>query len=92
LKEHIKEKLHPVLVQNALINMSFGTRFEVQRHLVTRGFHKGFIQGGDLGDDEDEDSIEGLGTTGDGMNELISSLIQGAIRSEIISTDEEPNE
>jgi hypothetical protein len=76
------------------LNMSFGTRFEVQRHLVTRGFHESFIQGGDLGDDEDEDSVEGLGVTGDGdgMKELISSLIQGAIRGEIISTDEEPNE
>jgi hypothetical protein len=76
------------------LNMSFRTCFKVQRHLVTRGFHESFIQGGDLGDDEDEDSVEGLGATGDGdgMKELISSLIQGAIRGEIISTGEEPNE
>jgi hypothetical protein len=73
------------------LNMSFGTCFEVQRHLVTRGFHESSIQGGDLGDDEDDDSIEGLEATGDGMKELISSLIHGAIHGEIISTDEEPN-
>jgi hypothetical protein len=62
--------------------------------LVTRGFHESFIQGGDLRDDEDEDSVEGLGATGDGdgMKELISSLIQGAIHGEIISIDEDPNE
>jgi hypothetical protein len=76
------------------LNMSFGTHFEVQRHLVTRGFHESFIQGGDVGDDEDDDNVEGLGATGDGdgMKELISSLIQVAIHGEIISIDEETNE
>jgi hypothetical protein len=76
------------------LNMYFKTCFEVQRHLVTRGFHESFIQGGDIGDDEDEDSVEGLGATGDAdsMKELISSLIQGVVHGEIISTDEEPNE
>ena len=76
------------------LNTSFRTRIDVQRHLLTRGFAESFIQGEDLGDDEDEDNTEGLGPTGDGagMNDLISSLIKGAINGDIISTDEVPNE
>ncbi|WVZ52394.1 hypothetical protein U9M48_003458 [Paspalum notatum var. saurae] len=74
-------------------NVTYGTRFVVQKHLLTRGFHESFIQGVDFDDDEEEDS-EGVGATTDGaaVNDLLTSLIKGAIRGDIVSTDEEPNE
>ncbi|WVZ58442.1 hypothetical protein U9M48_008718 [Paspalum notatum var. saurae] len=71
----------------------YGTRFVVHKHLLTRGFHESFIQGEDFDDDEEEDN-EGVGATTDGaaVKYLLTSLIKGAIRGHIVSTDEEPNE
>lgn len=69
---------------------------EVQKHLLSRGFDSEFIKGEGEGDgkelDEDNACDEGTGDGGS-INDLVSSLIRGAIHGEIIGTsNEEPNE
>jgi hypothetical protein len=77
--------------------MAYTTKFEVQRHLLDRGFDKEFIKQKcratkPLDVDDDWDFNEGPHADhGDGgsTNNLISSLIIGAIHGEI---SKEPNE
>ena len=76
-------------------SMSYRTVEEIRNHLLFRGFSDCFIQG----EGEEKNSYasitEGVGNdgvSGDGpsMNDLVSSLISGAIHGEIRT--EEPNE
>ncbi|WVZ49340.1 hypothetical protein U9M48_000708 [Paspalum notatum var. saurae] len=74
--------------------MLFESRIIVQKHVINRGFDESFIKGEGIGDYEEEDNNGVLEQTGDGagINEMLSTLIKGAIHGEIKSTDEQPNE
>jgi hypothetical protein len=75
--------------------MAYRTRFEVQSHLLARGFDANFIQGEGNGNDSDEDNHCNEDAIGDGgsVKDLVSSLIRGAIYGEITgANNEQPNE
>ncbi|WVZ82126.1 hypothetical protein U9M48_029427 [Paspalum notatum var. saurae] len=62
-------------------NMLFESRIIVQKHVINRGFDESFIKGEGIGDYEEEDNNGVLEQTGDGagINEMLSTLIKGAI-------------
>jgi hypothetical protein len=75
--------------------MSYRTQSEVQSHFFFRGFDESFIQGEANDEDFDHEELDSLGVTGDSasINDLVSTLIQGAIHGDIIgSNNEEPND
>jgi hypothetical protein len=63
--------------------------------LFFRGFDESFIQGEANDEDFDHEELDSQGVTGDSasINDLVSTLIQGAIHGDIIgSNNEEPND
>ena len=71
------------------------TQPEIQRHLLSRGFDDSFIKGEGVGRGSYEDTATNDDEPGDSgsIKDLVSSLIRGTIRGEIIGTNnEEPNE
>jgi hypothetical protein len=71
--------------------MAYITRYEVQNHLLPRGFDANFIQVEGNGNDLDEDNHCNKDTTGDGgsVKDLVSSLVRNAIHGEITGANNE---
>jgi hypothetical protein len=71
--------------------MPYRIRYEVESHLLARGFDANFIQGEGNGNDSDEDNHCNEDTRGDGgsIKDLVSSLIRGAIHGEISGANNE---